>query len=60
MAAIVKAAEHGGCVASDCELGLEFMEKMEDILVGYDEGPSENFSKDFASSSRLRRQKFSL
>jgi dynein heavy chain, axonemal len=48
MAAIVKAAEHGGWVLlQNCELGLELMEKMEDILVAYDEGPTDNFSKDF-------------
>ncbi len=48
MAAIVKAAANGGWVLlQNCELGLELMDRMEDIMVAYDEGPAENFSKDF-------------
>jgi dynein heavy chain len=48
MAAIEKAAESGGWVLlQNCELGLELMNKMEDIIVRYREGPAEAFHDDF-------------
>jgi dynein heavy chain len=48
MAAISKAAEGGGWVLlQNCELSLELMDKMEDILVGYCEGDQELFNDDF-------------
>jgi dynein heavy chain len=48
MAAITKAAETGGWVLlQNCELGLDLMDKLEDIIVGYREGPAEAFHDDF-------------
>ena len=48
LAAITKATEGGGWVLlQNCELGLELMDKMEDLIVGYCEGPPEAFNDDF-------------
>ena len=48
MAALEKAAESGGWVLlQNCELGLDLMDKMEDIIVKYREGPAEAFHDDF-------------
>jgi dynein heavy chain len=48
MVAIKKAAAEGGWVLlQNCELGLDLMEQMEDIMVSYREGPAQDFSKDF-------------
>ena len=47
-AALNKASESGGWVLlQNCELGLDLMFKMEDIIVGLREGPAESFHDDF-------------
>merc|ERR1711871_1423396 len=48
MAALQTAAASGGWVLlQNCELGLELMDKMEDIMVAYAEGPASEFHEDF-------------
>merc|ERR1711871_302391 len=48
MAALQTAAANGGWVLlQNCELGLELMDKMEDIMVAYAEGPASEFHEDF-------------